>query len=96
MDPGQYIEAFRAKKVGSGGSQGAQWAVFGSRLKMTVFQGEIFFFNFSAVRCRENFLFVKTIVGPRLKLDSEPKIFLRLTHFGGNMAKNGQKVGFTL
>ena len=31
-----------------------------------------------------------------LKLDSEPKIFLRLTHFWGDMAENGQKVVFTL
>ena len=68
---------------------------FGSRLKMTVFQVEIFFSIFGLYVAGRIF-FIKTIVGPRPKLDSEPKIFLRLTHFGGNMAKKGQKVGFTL
>ena len=95
MDPAQYIEAFWAKKVGSGGSQGAQWAVLARDWKWLFFRLK-FFFQFLGCKLPGEFFFIKTIVGPRPKLDSEPKIFLRLTHFGGNMAKKGQKVGFTL
>ena len=56
---GQYIKVFWPQKVGPGASQGAQWTVLGSEVKITSFQGQNFFFDFSASYCRDNFFLLK-------------------------------------
>ena len=38
---------------------------------------------------------IKSLIGPKLKLDSEQKIFGRHTHFGGHIGQNGQNGLFT-
>ena len=74
-------------RVHSGQFFVTQWKYADLRVK--------FFFSISQLCVGGRFFFVMTIVGPKAKLDPEPKIFLRFGHCCGHMAKNGQKVDFT-
>ena len=55
-----------------------------------------FFFHFLGFVLPGEIFFVINILGPNVKLDSEPKIFLRLTHLWGDKAKNDQNMVFTV
>ena len=54
------------------------------------------FFPLSRLCVAGRNFFVITIFGPNVKLDSEPKMFLRLAHFWDDLAKNDQIMVFTV
>ena len=90
MDPGQCIKVFQAKKTGSGVSQGAQWAVFCHTVEICWFKGK-FFFQFLGPVLPGEYFFVKTVIGSKLKLDSEPKFFWVLRILWSTQAKTAKK-----
>ena len=90
------FQSILVQKSQAWGLPGHTVGSFALRTENDCFWGWKFFFHFPGFVLPGEFFFVITILGPNVKLDSEPKIFLRLAHFWDDLAKNDQIMVFTV
>ena len=90
------FQSILVQKSQAWGLPGRTVGSFTLRTEIDCFWGWNFFFHFLGFVLPGEIFFVINILGPNVKLDSEPKMFLRLSHFWGDLAKNDQNMVFTV